>query len=105
MALVNIKIEGFPYLVDDSLTVLQACRKCGYNIPSLCSFKNGKCSVASCRVCLVRVEGGRDLVASCVYPVRDGMSILISDPDAVISSRTCVVFLLSNAIKMEIVNY
>lgn len=50
MALVNIKIEGFPYLVDDSLTVLQACRKCGYNIPSLCSFKNGKCSVASCRV-------------------------------------------------------
>lgn len=96
MALVNIKIEGFPYLVDDSLTVLQACRKCGYNIPSLCSFKNGKCSVASCRVCLVRVEGVRDLVASCVYPVRDGMSILISDPDAVIARRTSVELLLSN---------
>ena len=96
MALVNIKIEGFSYLVDDSLTVLQACRKCGYNIPSLCSFKNGKCSVASCRVCLVRIDGVRDLVASCVYPVRDGMSIHISDPDAVIARRTSVELLLSN---------
>ncbi len=96
MALVNIKIEGFPYLVDDSLTVLQACRKCGYNIPSLCSFKNGKCSVASCRVCLVAVEGVQELVASCVYPVHDGISIRISDPDAVIARRTSVELLLSN---------
>ena len=86
MALVNIKIEGFPYLVDDSLTVLQACRKCGYNIPSLCSFKNGKCSVASCRVCLVAVEGVQELVASCVYPVHDGISIRISDPDEQVSN-------------------
>ena len=37
MALVNIKIEGINYQVEDSLTVLQACRKCGYNVPSLCT--------------------------------------------------------------------
>ena len=55
MALVNIKIEGKSYQVEDSLTVLEACRKCGYNIPSLCSFMDGRCSLASCRVCLVEV--------------------------------------------------
>lgn len=96
MALINIKIENQSYLVEDSLTVLQACRKCGYNIPSLCSFKNGECSVASCRVCLVAVEGVRELVAACVYPIHEGISIHISDPDAVIARRTSVELLLSN---------
>ena len=59
MALVNIKIEGREYQVDNSLTVLEACRKCGYEIPSLCAFNHGKCSRASCRVCLVEVKGAR----------------------------------------------
>ncbi|MDE7101015.1 MAG: (2Fe-2S)-binding protein, partial [Anaeroplasmataceae bacterium] len=53
MSMVNIKIEGLNYKVDDKMTVLQAARACGYNIPSLCSWKDGRCSLASCRVCLV----------------------------------------------------
>ena len=53
MALVNIKIEGQQFQVDDSLTLLQAARKCGFQIPSLCSWMDGRCSLASCRVCLV----------------------------------------------------
>ena len=44
MALVNIKIEGRDYQVDNSLTVLEACRKCGYQIPSLCAFNHGNSS-------------------------------------------------------------
>ena len=43
MALINIKIEGKSYQVEDNLTVLQACKKCGYNIPSLCTWKDGAC--------------------------------------------------------------
>ena len=38
MALVNIKINGQSYQVDNSLTVLEAARKCGYEIPSLCAL-------------------------------------------------------------------
>ena len=96
MALVNIKIEGINYQVEDSLTVLQACRKCGYNVPSLCTFKGGKCSVASCRVCLVKVDGVKDPVHSCAYPVREGLSIRISDPEATEARRVNVELLLSN---------
>lgn len=96
MALVNIKIEGKPYQVDSSLTVLEAARKCGYNIPSLCSFMNGRCSLASCRVCLVEVKGARGLVASCAYPVNEGMEITISSPKAMEARRTSVELLLSN---------
>ena len=73
MALVNIKIDGQPFQVEAGLTILEAAKKCGFNIPSLCAFNHGKCSRASCRVCLVEVVGARGLVASCVYPVSEGM--------------------------------
>ena len=96
MALVNIKIEGHPYQVEEGLTVLEAARKCGYHIPTLCAFKDGRCSKASCRVCLVEVKGARGLVASCVYPVNEGMEITISSQKAVEARRTSVELLLSN---------
>ena len=96
MALVNIKIEGHDYQVDNSLTVLEACRKCGYEIPSLCAFNHGQCSKASCRVCLVEVKGARGLCASCVYPVNEGMEITISSNKAVEARRASVELILSN---------
>ena len=96
MALVNIKIEGQSYQVESGLTILEAARKCGYNIPSLCAFNNGQCSRASCRVCLVEVKGARGLVASCVYPVAEGMEITISSTKATEARRASVELILSN---------
>ena len=92
----NIKIEGHSYQVDAGLTILEAAKKCGYTIPTLCAFNHGECSRGSCRVCLVEVKGARGLVASCVYPVNDGMEIIISSPKAVSARRTSVELLLSN---------
>lgn len=96
MAKVSIKIEGIPYQVEEGLTILEAARQCGYLIPSLCSFNGGECNRASCRVCLVEATGARGLVASCVYPVSDGMEIKISSPRATTARRTAVELLLSN---------
>ena len=96
MALVNIKIEGIPYQVESGLTILEAAKVCGYEIPSLCAFNHGECSQGSCRVCLVEVKGARGLVASCVYPVNEGMEIIISSPKAVEARRASVELLLSN---------
>ena len=96
MALVNIKIEGHSYQVEEGLTILEAARECGYEIPSLCAFNHGECSLASCRVCLVEVTGARGLVASCVYPVAEGMEIKISTPKATAARRASVELLLSN---------
>ena len=96
MAKINIKIEGQPYQVEEGLTILEAARECGYEIPSLCSFNHGECSLASCRVCLVEATGARGLVASCVYPVAEGMEIKISSPKAAAARRLSVELLLSN---------
>lgn len=94
--MINIKIEGVPYRVEEGLTILEAAKKCGYEIPSLCSFNHGECSKGSCRVCLVEATGARGLVASCVYPVAEGMEIRISTPKATEARRTSVELLLSN---------
>lgn len=96
MSLVNIKIEGVSYQVEEGLTILQAAKKCGYTIPTLCTFMDGRCSKASCRVCLVEVKGARNLVASCVYPVSEGMEIIISSQKAIEARRASVELLLSN---------
>ncbi len=96
MSLVNIKIDGKDFQVESGLTILEAARKCGFIIPSLCAFNNGKCSRASCRVCLVEVKGARGLVASCVYPVAEGMEISISSSKAVEARRASVELILSN---------
>ena len=96
MGLIDIKIEGQPYKVEEGLTILEAARQCGYDIPSLCTFNHGECSLGSCRVCLVEATGARGLVASCVYPVAPGMEIKISSPKAVKARRTSVELLLSN---------
>ncbi len=96
MAKVNIKIEGIPFQVDAGLTILEAAKQCGFEIPSLCAFNHGECSKASCRVCLVEATGARGLVASCVYPVAEGMEIKISSPKAVAARRVSVELLLSN---------
>ena len=94
--LINIKIEGHPYQVEEGLTILEAAKQCGYEIPTLCAFNHGECSLASCRVCLVEATGARGLVASCVYPVNEGMEITISSPKATAARRASVELLLSN---------
>jgi len=96
MSLVNIKIEGVPYQVEDTMTILEAAKACGYEIPSLCAFNHGECNHASCRVCLVEATGARGLVASCVYPVAEGMEIKISSPAATEARRISVELILSN---------
>ena len=96
MAKINIKIEGVPYQVEQGLTILEAAKACGYEIPSLCAYNHGECSRGSCRVCLVEATGARGLVASCVYPVAEGMEISISSPKATAARRSSVELLLSN---------
>ena len=100
---IKINIEGHLYEVPSDLTILEAARKVGYNLPSLCYWNKGHNSLASCRVCLVELASSRGsrLVASCVYPVSEcaadkGFVIKISSPMAIDARRTSVELLLSN---------
>ncbi len=74
MDFVNISIDGKQYLVSSDLTVLEAAKGVGIEIPALCY--DPELSVnGSCRLCVVEIEGMKNLPASCVTKVQEGMKI------------------------------
>lgn len=71
---VEIMINGETFSVPENVTILEAARMNGIKIPTLCNFPDQRVK-ANCRVCVVEVEGNRNLVASCSTPVRAGMNV------------------------------
>ena len=74
MDMINIKINGADYSVPAGITVLEAAKYAGIEIPTLCYLKDIN-EIGACRLCLVEVKGARGLVTSCVYPVNEGMEV------------------------------
>lgn len=72
--MINVTIDNAQVQVPEGTTILNAAREAGVRIPTLCYMKDVQ-AIGACRVCLVEVEGARTLVASCVTPVREGMTI------------------------------
>lgn len=76
---VNLTIDGVKVSVPPQLTVLEAARRAGIKIPTLCYLRGISVS-GSCRVCLVEVEKARSLAAACVMPVSEGMVVHTNSP-------------------------
>ena len=95
METVNIKINGRDYTVEKGITILQACRQNGIEIPTLCYLKDIN-EIGACRICVVEVKGARSLVASCVYPIdRDGTEIITNSPKVIKSRKMTLELILS----------
>ncbi|MCI6011516.1 MAG: NADH-dependent [FeFe] hydrogenase, group A6 [Firmicutes bacterium] len=95
MSMVNLKINGIPVEVPAGSTVLEAARKAGIRIPTLCYLKDIN-EIGACRMCLVEVKGARSLVTSCVYPVSEGMEVFTNTPAVQRSHKATLELLLSN---------
>lgn len=74
MEMVNIKINNMPLSVPKGISILEAARMAGIEIPTLCYLKDIN-EIGACRICMVEVKGARSLVTACVYPVNEGMEI------------------------------
>lgn len=74
MEMVNIKINNMPLSVPKGISILEAARTVGIEIPTLCYLKKIN-EIGACRICMVEVKGARSLVTACVYPVSEGMEI------------------------------
>ena len=73
-AKVTVKIDGKEVTVPMGTTILQAARKMGIRIPTLC-FHEDLCVAGVCRICVVEIEGQKHLDASCAYPIMAPISI------------------------------
>ncbi|MGD1147626.1 MAG: NADH-dependent [FeFe] hydrogenase, group A6 [Thermoanaerobaculaceae bacterium] len=76
-------------------TVLEALKRAGISVPTLCHVE-GLTPTGACRMCVVEVDGARNLVPSCSFPVAQGMKIKSSSPRVLQARRTIVELLLAN---------
>lgn len=93
--MVRVIVDGTPVDVAPGSSALQACEAAGKEIPRFCYHE--RLSVAgNCRMCLVEVERAPKPVASCGFPVNEGMKIF-TDTETVRKARRAVMeFLLIN---------
>ena len=94
MNMVNVKINGMPLSVPADYTILQAAKSAGIDVPTLCYLKDLN-EIGACRMCVVEVKGARSLVASCVYPVNEGMEVYTNTPKVIESRKMTLEMRLS----------
>ena len=95
MEMVNITINGRSVQVDKKMSLLEAIRSQGIKVPTLCYHPDLRPD-GSCRLCVVEVKGVRSLVASCVYPVSEGMEVWTNTKRVLDARKTVVELLLAN---------
>lgn len=93
--MINLKINGKAISVPEGSTILEAARQAGIRIPTLCYLKDIN-KIGACRVCVAEVKGARSLVASCVFPVNEGMEVTTNSKRVLDSRKTTVELLLSD---------
>lgn len=98
--MINITLNDKPMQVDEGITILDAARKVGVHIPTLCHMNihalDMRNNPGSCRVCVVELEGRRTLAPACTTAVFEGMKVRTNTPKAIKSRRAMVELLLSN---------
>ncbi|WP_199288046.1 NADH-dependent [FeFe] hydrogenase, group A6 [Culicoidibacter larvae] len=100
--MVKLKINGIEVEAQNGETILEASRRSGFDIPTLCHLQlhdmDYENRPVSCRICMVEVDEGRGsrLVPSCDTYVKEGMDISTDSRRAVNSRRTTMELMLSN---------
>lgn len=95
METINIKINGVDVAAPAGSTILEAARTAHIDIPTLCYLKEIN-EIGACRICVVEVKGARSLVASCVFPVNEGMEIWTNTPKVLASRKKTLELILSD---------
>jgi len=74
--MVSITIDGVKVQAEEGSTILEVAKFYGIEIPTLC-YHDELTPYGSCRLCTVEVDDGRKtrLVASCLYPVEEGIRV------------------------------
>jgi iron-only hydrogenase group A len=93
---VSITINGKELEFKSGETVLQIARRAGIDIPHLCSLDWAPSPSASCRLCVVEVEGSPKLQTSCTLVATDGMAVRTHTPRVLKARRTIVELMVAN---------
>ena len=96
--LVTLTIDGQKVTVPEGTTILNAAKKAGIDIPTLCYLKEIN-EVGDCRMCIVEVEGRRGFATSCIQTVEEGMVVHTHTPNVLEARRVILDLIISNHAK------
>lgn len=98
--MIQLTINGMPVTVPEGTTILEAAKTVNIRIPTLCYLNLHEMrlnnQIASCRICMVEVEGRRNLAPACSTPVCNGMVVKTETHRAIEARRTMLELLLSD---------
>ena len=93
--MIKLTIDNMPAEVEAGTTILQAVKKLGLHVPHFCYHK--RLSIAgNCRMCLVEVEGAKNLSISCKDLVREGMVVKTASEPVLRARKDVLEFILIN---------
>lgn len=92
---ITLTIDGRTVKTEAGATVFQAAKGMGIHIPHLC-YREDLSPASGCRLCVVEVEGARNLAASCSLPVANNMVVRTDTPRVTAARRMVLEFLLSD---------
>lgn len=93
--MIQIEVNERPIKAETGETILSAIRRVGVNVPTLC-FHENLSPVGRCRICVVEVEGRKDMVPACSFPVSEGMKIRTHSRRVLQTRRNLLELMLSN---------
>ncbi len=91
----QIEVNNRQISATEGETLLTALQRNGIKVPTLCHM-NRFSPTGACRLCVVEVEGKRDLITSCSYPVEPNMKVLTNSQRVIKARKALVELLLSN---------
>lgn len=91
----NIEVNNRTIEANEGEMLLDALKRSGISVPTLCHLE-GLFPSGACRMCVVEVEGQRNLIPSCAFPVVPGMKVKTHSPRAIRARKTIIELLLAN---------
>ncbi len=100
MDIVKLNIDSKPVVVQKGTTLLEAAKSVGVDVPTLCHMKlhdmNYENNPGGCRICVVEVEGRRNLAPACKTECTEGMEVNTHSLRVVNARRTVMELILSD---------
>ena len=97
---IKLTIDNREVEVENGTTVFQAARQMGIDIPALCYMKLDNLGVENrpggCRICVVEIEGRRNLAPSCSTACTPGMVVHTHTMRVINARRTVLELILSD---------
>lgn len=95
---VTLTIDNQKVTVFEGTTILEAAKKAGIDIPTLCFLKDIN-EAGDCRMCIVEVEGRKGFATSCIQTVEDGMVVHTHTPNVLEARHVILDLIISNHTK------